>query len=65
MKSQIPYLEYPFELKISSHVESLEQKSVLWIDKYTCLPESLRRRYKKSNFGKFIAIFFLMQVLNY
>ncbi|SHL57721.1 terpene synthase family protein [Chryseobacterium polytrichastri] len=58
MKSQIPSLEYPFELKINPHIDSLEQKVTLWIDEYSCLPESLRKRYKKSNFGKFTARFF-------
>lgn len=58
MKSQIPSLEYPFELKVSPHANSLEQKVNLWIDRYTSLPESLRKRYKKSNFGKLTTYFF-------
>ncbi|MDQ0592358.1 hypothetical protein QFZ37_000727 [Chryseobacterium ginsenosidimutans] len=58
MKSQIFSLDYPFELKVSPYVESIEQKVTLWIDDYTCIQESLRKRYKKSNFGKFTASFF-------
>jgi hypothetical protein len=58
MKSQIPSLGYPFELKANPYVDSLEQKVTIWIDDYTCVQESLRKRYKKSNFGKFTASFF-------
>jgi hypothetical protein len=58
MKSQIFSLEYPFELKVSPHVDMVEQKVTHWIDDYTCVPESLRKRYKKSNFGKFTASFY-------
>lgn len=58
MKSQIFSLEYPFELKTSPYTDSLEQKVILWIDEYSCLPEALRKRYKKSNFGKLATCFF-------
>lgn len=58
MKSQIPSLEYPFDLKVNPYVDSLEKKVTILIDEYVCLPESLRKRYKKSNFGKFTASFF-------
>lgn len=58
MKTQQILLEYPFELKVSPHVELIEKQVTLWIDEYVCLPESLRKRYKKSNFGKLATCFF-------
>lgn len=58
MKSQTIPLEYPFMLKKSPHEDAVEKQISIWIDDYSCLPESLKKRYRKSNFGKFTTCLF-------
>jgi hypothetical protein len=58
MKPQIFSPEYPFMLRNSLHENTVEQQVSLWIDCYSCLPESLKKRYRKSNFGKFTTCLF-------
>lgn len=58
MKTPTFTIEYPFELRHNPHLESLEKQVSTWIDDYKCLPESLKKRYRKSNFGKFTTSFF-------